>query len=185
MFQEKQEESVGAGVNTEPSATVSEVNAVKVESSTNVTEQTKTTATQVTVTSEEKLFGLISYLPFFGILTLILKPSSSFIKLHARQGILMSFLFVFMLVLLGLVASFGVIGILLVFIVTLAIFGLIALGVYSMYLALSGVWWKVPFLGDAAAYIPVELFTVVVKEAIVDNVNTVVENVKNNNSNNK
>lgn len=142
-----------------------------------VTTLIKPAANQPSVTSDEKLWGFISYLPLIGsILALILKPNSDYIKLHGRQGLLV-FIFFFFNIFIYLFPYIGP------FLGILVHFGLILLAMFSMYQALIGNWWKIPVFGDIAEMIPIDLFVKVTREAVMGpndlekNVATVTDNV--------
>lgn len=125
-----------------------------------VPDMLKAAQNQPPVTSDEKIWGLVSYIPLMALMALVLKPSSDFIKLHGRQGLLI-FLIFFFSIFVYLVPFIGpLIGVIIHF-------ALIAIGLFSMYQAFIGNWWKIPVLGDISELIPVELFAKVTREAVV------------------
>ncbi len=132
----------------------------QVQAEPQVPEVLKKAASQPNVTSEEKIWALISYLPLLALMALVLKPSSEYMKLHGRQGLLI-FLIFFFNIFVYLVPYIGpVIGV----IIHLAT---IAVALFSMYQAFIGNWWKIPVLGDIAELIPVDLFAKVTREAVM------------------
>lgn len=110
------------------------------------------------VSMEEKIFGMLSYVILLSLFTLLLKPKSAFVRLHGRQGLVMTVFFFlsFFLVILPFI------GAALTSFVVLAIF---VANLYSMYQCLIGNWWKIPAVGDIAEQIPMTLFEKVGKEA--------------------
>jgi uncharacterized membrane protein len=125
----------------------------------NVGQLFKAQENQPKVTTDEKLWGMASYIPMVALLALLFKPNSGYIKLHGRQGLLVFVIFFFCI----FIYLIPYIGPLFAAFIQL---GLFIIGVYSMYQAFIGNWWKIPVLGDLAEQIPVELFTKVTKEAI-------------------
>lgn len=120
----------------------------------------QTAGNQPKVTNEEKIWALISYIPLMAVMSLVLQPKSEFIKLHGRQGLLI-FLIFFFSIFVYLVPYIGpVIGIF----VHMACIGV---GIFSMYQAFIGNWWKIPVLGDIAELIPVEMFVKVTRSAVM------------------
>ena len=119
----------------------------------------KTAEKQPKVTTEEKLWAGLSYIPLVALVALIIKPDSGFVKLHGRQGLLI-FLIFFFCIFVYLVPYIGLLfgG--------LIQFALLVLGLFSMYQAFIGNWWKIPVLGDLAEMIPVGAFTKVTTEVI-------------------
>ena len=136
-----------------------------------MTQQSPTASTQTTpqtvVPVDEKVWAAISYVPLMAFISFVIKPSSAYVRLHGRQGVLLSLIFlvtifgyIFALVLPDILAwLFLLAG-------SLVHFGLLIVGVYSIYQALVGNWWKIPVLGDLAEKIPVEKFTKIASEAI-------------------
>jgi len=53
------------------------------------------------------------------------------------------------------------------------------LGFYSIYLAISGYWWKIPVIGQMAEIIPVESLAKVAKENLAGQVNIAKEDYEN------
>ncbi len=116
--------------------------------------------TQPQVTIDEKIWGALAYIPMVALLALLVKPESAYIKLHGRQGLM---LFIIFFLSLFLYVIFSPLGPLVAGLLQL---GLFVVGVYSLYQAFIGNWWKIPVLGDIAEKIPVSLFTKVVTEAV-------------------
>lgn len=120
----------------------------------------KTAGNQPSVSSEDKIWGLISYIPLMALMALVLRPSSDFIKLHGRQGLLI-FLIFFFSIFVYLVPYIGpLIG-------AIIHFAMIGIGLFSMYQAFIGNWWKIPVLGEISELIPVEMFAKVTREAVM------------------
>ncbi|HLG25965.1 MAG TPA: hypothetical protein VI588_04260 [Candidatus Gracilibacteria bacterium] len=115
---------------------------------------------QPPVTSEEKLWGLASYIPLVGLIALIVKPESAYVRLHGRQGLLLFMIFFFSIFVYLLPFIGPLIG-------ALVHIGVIILGAFSMYQAFIGNWWKIPAIGDIAEQIPVDAFTKVTREAVM------------------
>jgi len=126
---------------------------------TGVTDIFKKAENQPPVTMEEKMWAGISYIPLVALVALVIKPESGYVKLHGRQGLLM-FLIFFFCIFVYLVPFVGpAFG-------GLVQFALFILGLFSMYQAFIGNWWKIPILGDLANVIPLSLFEKVTKEVI-------------------
>jgi len=125
---------------------------------------------QPVVASDEKIYAMAAYIPFLSFVSLILKPESAFVRLHARQSLFLTLIFLVMLVALGVFSVFGIIGTLLAILIGFLQVGLMVLAVYSMYMALTGIWWKIPILGEISSFIPIELFAKFSKEMIKDQV---------------
>ncbi|MFC1750516.1 DUF4870 domain-containing protein [Pseudomonadota bacterium] len=115
---------------------------------------------QPPVKGEEKLWGVVCYIPFFAFFALVWKPDSKFIKLHGRQGLVITALF-FLAIILFIIPVIGAMigGVLQLITLLVAIF--------SAYQSLIGNWWKIPVLGDIAEMIPAELFTQKARGAIM------------------
>ena len=114
---------------------------------------------QPKVTKEERLWAGVSYIPLVALVALISMPNSSFVKLHAKQGLLI-FIFFFICLFVLFVPFIGpLFG-------GLIQLGLFVLGLFSMYQAFIGNWWKIPMLGEVAEMIPVGVFTKVSTEII-------------------
>ncbi|MBU0667908.1 hypothetical protein KJ951_00830 [Patescibacteria group bacterium] len=115
---------------------------------------------QPKTTSEEKIWALLSYIPFVALVSLVMKPESNYVKLHGRQGLLLFMIF-FGSIFVYLVPFIGpVVGIIIHF-------AAIIIGIFSMYQAFIGNWWKIPVLGDIAEIIPVEGLTKVARGAMM------------------
>lgn len=121
---------------------------------------------QPAVSKEEKVYATIAYIPFVAFISIIIKPDSAYVRLHAKQGLLLSILFFFIGLLAAVASLFGLIGQLLAFLLGLVPLGCIITAVYSMYLAASGFWWKIPVLSSIADLIPVEWMAKTSKENI-------------------
>jgi uncharacterized membrane protein len=94
----------------------------------------------------------VSYVPLLPIITLMFKPDSKFVQLHAKQGLLITGAFFVCMIL----ALFPIIQYIAGVILAL---GLPILGIFSAYQAIIGNWWKIPFLGDFADLIPINWIT--------------------------
>lgn len=125
---------------------------------------------QPAVTKDEKVYATISYIPFVAILSIIIKPDSAYVRLHSRQGLLLTVLFLFSGLFAAIVTIFGLIGQLLGLLIGLIPLACIVIGAYSMYLAMVGYWWKIPVLSAVADLIPVEAMAKVSKENITGQV---------------
>lgn len=125
---------------------------------------------QPQVSKDEKVYATISYIPFVAILSIIIKPDSAFVRLHARQGLLLTMIFLFSGIFAAIVTIFGIIGQLLAVLIGLIPLGCMVVGVYSMYLAMIGYWWKIPVLSVVSDLIPVEAMAKVSKENITGQV---------------
>jgi len=124
-----------------------------------VTQMFKVAANQPKVTMDEKLWAGLSYIPLVALAALVIKPESGYIKLHGRQGLLIFIVF-FFCIFIYLVPYIGpLFG-------GLIQFGLFVVGVFSMYQAFIGNWWKIPVLGDIADMIPIGMFTKVTTEVL-------------------
>lgn len=116
-------------------------------------------ANQPKVTMEEKIWALVSYIPFVSLIVLIIKYNSKYILLHGRQGLVLSVLaFVNLFIALFPYIGWGLFG--------LIAFLIFVVSVFSAYQALIGNWWKIPVLGDIAEMIPVTVFAKATREAL-------------------
>ncbi len=148
------------GVETPGSSTTPQVSQEQGKVSVQVPEILKPAQGQPPVSSDDKIWGLVSYIPLLALMALVLKPGSAFIKLHGRQGLLI-FLIFFFSIFIYIVPYIGpLIGIIIHF-------GMIGIGLFSMYQAFIGNWWKIPVLGDISELIPVEMFAKVTREAVM------------------
>lgn len=126
---------------------------------TGVTDLFKAAENQPKVSSTEKLWAMVSYIPLVAVLALLISGESKYVRLHGRQGLLV-FLIFFVCIFVYLVPFIGpLLG-------GLVQFALFVLGVFSMYQALIGNWWKIPVLGDIAEMIPIDFFTTITKEVV-------------------
>lgn len=123
----------------------------------NPAELLKSAPNQPAVKVEEKIWGLVCYIPLMALLALVINPRSEFIKLHGRQGILVTLIFFFNI----FVYLIPVIGI---FLGMLIHFGALILGFFSAFQAFIGNWWKIPVLGSVAELLPMEAFTQVARD---------------------
>ena len=113
---------------------------------------------QPPVTSNEKLFGAVCYIPLVAILVLLVAGSSDYVKLHGRQGLILFALFfvsVFLLIIPYIGGMFFGLLQMILFVV----------GIFSAYQAFIGNWFKIPVFGDLAMLIPVNLFVSIVNPA--------------------
>ncbi len=114
---------------------------------------------QPNVTSEEKVWAALSYVPMVALLSLLVQSKSAFVKLHAKQGLLIFIIFflsIFLYILYPIGSFFG----------ELIHLALIIVGIYSLLQAILGNWWKIPVLGDIAAKLPVDALTSVATQAV-------------------
>lgn len=116
----------------------------------------KDDANQPPVNKDEKVYAAISYIPFVALVSIIVKPDSAFVRLHAKQGLLLALIFFFVGILAAIVSLFGIIGQFLAFLLGLVPMAVLFIDIYSMYLSFMGYWWKIPVLGAVADVIPVE-----------------------------
>lgn len=115
---------------------------------------------QAPTTMTERLWAALAYIPMVALISLLMNPVSAFVKLHAKQGLT---LFIVFFLSLFLYIVFPPLGPLLGGLVQMAIF---VVGIYSIYMAFSGNWWKIPFINQISDQLPVDLFTKVTTEAI-------------------
>ncbi len=112
------------------------------------------------VSSDDRLWGAICYIPMMALLALIVRPESAYVKLHGKQGLLMLGLFFCTVIMYVLFWPLGpILGM-------LGQFALFVLSIYSAYLAFMGNWWKIPVLGDVAEKLPVNVLTKAATQAI-------------------
>lgn len=115
---------------------------------------------QPKVTSDEKLWAALSYIPMIALLSLIIKPRSEYVKLHGRQGLVLFIIFFLSIFLYIVIPPLGpLLG-------GLIQLGIFVLGIYSILQAFVGNWWKIPIIGDLAKMIPAEAFAKVTTEAL-------------------
>lgn len=115
---------------------------------------------QPPVTQEEKIWGALSYVPMVALVAFLIKPRSEFVKLHGRQGLLIFIIFFLSIFLYIILPPLGP---LLGGLVQLAMF---VIGIFSIYQAILGNWWKTPVLGNIADLLPIDMFTNVATQAI-------------------
>ena len=115
---------------------------------------------QPPVTQEEKLWAALSYVPMVALVSFLIKPKSAFVKLHGRQGLLIFLIFFFSIFLYIILPPLGPI------IAGLIQFGMFVIGVFSIYQAILGNWWKTPVLGNIADMLPIDMFTSVATQAV-------------------
>jgi|GEM_PF-7012710 len=125
---------------------------------------------QPAVTKDEKIYGALTYLPFVALVSIVIKPDSAYVRLHAKQGLLLSLIFFFVGFVAALTSLFGVVGQLLSFVLGLVPLACLVIAVYSMYLSASGFWWKIPMLSSISDLIPVEWMAKTSKENITGQV---------------
>jgi uncharacterized membrane protein len=125
---------------------------------------------QPPVKQDEKVYATVAYIPFMALLSIIIKPDSAFVRLHSKQGLLLSILFFFGGMMAAIVTLFGIIGQFLAFVLGLVPLACIIIGIYSMYLTMNGYWWKIPFLSMLADLIPIEMIAKTSKETITGQV---------------
>ncbi len=115
---------------------------------------------QPPVTQDEKIWAALSYVPMVALVAFLLKPKSAYVKLHGKQGLLIFLIFFFSIFLYIILPPLGP---LLGGLVQLAMF---VIGIFSIYQAISGNWWKIPVLGQISDMLPVDMFTNVATQAI-------------------
>jgi len=115
---------------------------------------------QPPVTQEEKIWAALSYVPMVALVAFLIKPGSPYVKLHGKQGLFIFLIFFFSIFLYVILPP---VGPLFGGLVQLAVF---VIGVFSIYQAIMGNWWKIPFLGSIADKLPVDMFTNVATQAI-------------------
>lgn len=123
-------------------------------------------SSQPQVKQDEKTYAAIGYVPFVALVSIIIKPDSAYVRMHAKQALLLAIMFFLVGILAAIVSLFGIIGQLLAVVLGLVPLACIIIGVYSMYLAYMGFWWKIPVLSTVANIIPVEMMAKVSKENI-------------------
>ena len=129
-----------------------------------------TAPVQPPVSKDEKVYGALAYIPFISLACIVLKPDSAFVRLHSKQGLLLTVLFLFTGILAAIVSIFGILGQLLSLLLSFIPLACMIIGIYSMYLAMTGYWWKIPVLSVVADLIPVEMMAKISKENITGQV---------------
>lgn len=125
---------------------------------------------QPPVNKEDKIYAALAYLPFVALLSIIIKPDSAYVRLHAKQGLLLSLLFFFVGMFAVIASVLGPLGEFLALLIGLVPMFCLVAGAYSMYLAAYGFWWKMPVLGPVADLIPIEWMAKTSKENITGQV---------------
>lgn len=120
----------------------------------------KPTQPQPPVTQEEKIWAALSYIPMVALVAFLIKPKSEFVKLHGKQGLLIFLIFFFSIFLYIILPPLGPI------IAGLIQLGMFVIGIFSIYQAISGNWWKTPVLGNISDMLPIDMFTNVATQAI-------------------
>lgn len=100
------------------------------------------------ISDGDRLAAALGWLWVLSVVVLILKRESAFARFHARQGFLVFLVSVLLWVVL---AFFGPVGWLLLWLVRLVAFGVIVFGFTQ---AIRGRRWEVPLLGPLAAKLP-------------------------------
>lgn len=120
----------------------------------------KPTQPQPPVEQDEKLWAALSYVPMVALVAFLIKPKSAFVKLHGRQGLLIFLIFFFSIFLYIILPPLGpILG-------GLVQLGMFVVGIFSIYQAIMGNWWKTPVLGNIADMLPVDMFTNVATQTI-------------------
>lgn len=120
----------------------------------------KPTQPQPPVTQDEKIWAALSYVPMVALVAFLIKPKSAFVKLHGKQGLLIFLIFFFTIFFYIILPPLGpILG-------GLIQFAMFVIGIFSIYQAIMGNWWKTPILGDIADKLPVDMFTNVATTAI-------------------
>lgn len=109
---------------------------------------------------EERMWALLAYIPLVSLVSLVMKPDSKFVKLHGQQGLLLVVIF-FVAIFFYIIPFVGPVIMLLLHLM------LMAIGIFSMYQAYIGNWWKIPVIGDIASAIPVDALTKVTRTAVM------------------
>lgn len=134
---------------------------------------------QPAVTRDERLFAALAYIPFVALISLIMKPDSAFVRMHARQGLMLSLIFFAVGIAAAIVAIVPVVGGFLAMLIALVPAACLFVGVYSLYLSLTGFWWKIPVVGALSEVIPIELFAKAAKENISGQIGVAREDYQN------
>jgi uncharacterized membrane protein len=134
---------------------------------------------QPAVTRDERLFAALAYIPFVALISLIMKPDSSFVRMHARQGLMLSLIFFAVGIAAAIVAIVPVVGGFLAMLIALVPAACLFIGLYSLYLSLTGFWWKIPVIGALSEVIPIELFAKAAKENISGQIGVAREDYQN------
>lgn len=134
---------------------------------------------QPAVKRDEKLFAALAYIPFVAIISLIMKPDSAFVRMHARQGLMLSLIFFTVGIAAAIVAIVPAVGGFLAMLLALVPAACLFVGIYSLYLSLTGFWWKIPVIGVLSEVIPIELFAKVAKENISGQIGVAREDYQN------
>ena len=120
----------------------------------------KPTQPQPPVAQDEKIWAALSYIPMIALVAFLIKPKSEFVKLHGRQGLLIFLIFFFSIFLYIILPPLGpILG-------GLVQLGMFVIGIFSIYQAITGNWWKTPVLGNIADMLPIDMFTNVATQAI-------------------
>lgn len=121
-------------------------------------------APQPPTAQDERIWAALSYIPMVALVAFLIKPNSDFVKLHGKQGLLLFIIFFISLFVYFLFPPLGA------FLAMLAQFACFVIGIYSIYQAMMGVWWKTPVLGQLADVIPVAMLTNVATKALTGDV---------------
>lgn len=158
-----EKKETGPGVST-PQSALSQVEAVLNKAGQALQKSKESAEPQAPTTTTERVWSAFSYIPMVAPISLLMNPASDFVKLHAKQGLM---LFIILILTLFLDIMFAPLGFLLA---TLIKFAMFVVGIYSIYMAFSGNWWKIPFIYQVADKIPVDIFTKITTEAITGQV---------------
>ncbi len=97
---------------------------------------------------KNKFLAAISYIPLLFIVTFAVAPNSEFAKAHAKQGLI---LFI-VEVINGILSLIPIIGFLFRFLVGAVLF---IVAVVAFVYAITGNYWKIPFIGDISEEIKI------------------------------
>ncbi len=100
-------------------------------------------------TQEEKVWGLLSYLPMVALVTLVIKPKSEFCKIHGTQGLVLTVLEFIVMFVWAIIPTIG----------SLFVLALFVLVVFGAFKAVSGVYFKIPGVYQVAQMVPVDALT--------------------------
>lgn len=114
-----------------------------------------------TITSRERWLGAICYLSVFVFVAIMSQPRSPFLARHCRQGFALLFAemvgVVFILIIDASLGRLPILGFVLVITLRLAFFVVVlSVSVMGFIKALFGEEWRIPYLDELAARVPVE-----------------------------
>lgn len=104
-------------------------------------------APQIQTDEDERFFAAFGYFGPLFVIPLLVKPKSAFCKIHAKQSMVLFFVFIIFLIVLGFLSSF--LG-------SLLFFPLFAVYVLAIYKAYKGEVWNIPYISKYAENVNVE-----------------------------